>query len=328
MKKIVATVIFLLVISFMAFSQSTDTTAAAVEESGPDTVKVGSYIISLHDINFREKEYTMRLWLWMLYNNPEFDFTKQLDVTNAKDIEKPDVLLDTVEGKTWLLMQMKCKMKQNWQVHNYPFDHQYLNLRVENTIYDAHSLVYKADTLGSTYTTDVRVEGWEVTDFKVKTGITSYNTSFGDPRAKKQASSYGNFEIIFTLKRNALGLFLKLFVGMYISFMIAMLSFVISPTEADPRFGLPVGGLFAAVGNKYIIDSILPEASAFTLVDTLHLLTFLAIFLALATSTALLKLHDRGKDEKAHKLNKICGISILVVYILANILFVGAAILN
>jgi hypothetical protein len=213
MKKIFAPVIYLLFISFGAFSQTSDRTAAE-KSSGPDTVKIGSYIISLHDINFHDKEYTMRLWLWMLYNNPDFDFTKQVDVTNAKDIDKPDVLLDTIEGKTWLLMQMKCIMKQDWRVHDYPFDHQDLKLCIENTIYDSHFLVYKADTLGSTYAPEVTVEGWEVTNFKVKTGITNYNTSFGDPRTKKQSSSYGNFEIIISLKRNAVGLFLKLFVGM------------------------------------------------------------------------------------------------------------------
>lgn len=60
---------------------------------------------------------------------------------------------------------------------------------------------------------------------------------------------------------------------MYIAFLISVISFTIQVQELEPRFGLPVGGLFATVGNKYIIDSILPETSAFTLVDTLHTLT-------------------------------------------------------
>jgi hypothetical protein len=323
MKKIIVPVLYLLFFSFHSFSQPTESSLKTI---APDTVKIGTYLISLHDINFHDKEYTMRLWLWMLYSNPKFDFTKQIDVTNAKEIEKPDILLDTINEKIWLLMQMKCTMKQDWHVHNYPFDQQKLKLIVENTIYDSRSLVYEADTVGSTYAPEVTIEGWEVTDFKVKTGTTNYNTSFGDPKAKKQFSNYGNFEIMINLKRNAVGLFFKLFTGMYIAFLIAMLSFVITPTEADPRFGLPVGALFAAVGNKYIIDSILPEASAFTLVDTLHLLTFIAIFLILAISTFILKLYDKAEKEKATRYNNIAGICLAAAYVIANIVFVSIAI--
>jgi hypothetical protein len=88
----------------------------------PDTVKVGSYILSLHDINFHDKEYTMRYWLWFVYNNPRFDFTTQVEVPNAKSVEKPDVLVDTINGKTWVLMKMKSVMKQSWNVNDYPFD--------------------------------------------------------------------------------------------------------------------------------------------------------------------------------------------------------------
>ncbi len=58
----------------------------------PDTVKVGTYIISLHDINFHEKEYTVRFWLWFLYDNADFDFSKQLDIPNAKSIEPPEII--------------------------------------------------------------------------------------------------------------------------------------------------------------------------------------------------------------------------------------------
>ena len=71
------------------------------------------------------------------------------------------------------------------------------------------------------------------------------------------------------IERDAWGLFMKIFIGMYIAFLIAIISFTPHPSELEPRFGLPVGGLFAAVGNKYIIDSLLPESSSFTLVDTL-----------------------------------------------------------
>src|SRR5262245_13599483 len=82
----------------------------------PDTVRVGAYVISVHDINFHDKEYTMRFWLWFLYTNPEMDFTKQLDIPNAKTIDPPEAIIDTVDGRTWVMLKMKCSMKENWTV--------------------------------------------------------------------------------------------------------------------------------------------------------------------------------------------------------------------
>jgi len=60
-----------------------------VQAAVADTVTAGAYVISVHDINFRDKEYTMRFWLWFLYKNPGFNFTTQLDLPNAKSIEDP-----------------------------------------------------------------------------------------------------------------------------------------------------------------------------------------------------------------------------------------------
>ena len=79
----------------------------------PDTVKTGVYVISVHDINFHQKEYTVRFWLWFLYTNPDFDFSRQLDIPNAKTIDPPEIIYDSLDGKAWVIMKMKCVMKQN-----------------------------------------------------------------------------------------------------------------------------------------------------------------------------------------------------------------------
>lgn len=113
---------------------------------------------------------------------------------------------------------------------------------------------------------------------------------------------------------------------MYIAFLISMLSFAPHPEELEPRFGLPVGGLFAAVGNKYIIDSILPESASFTLVDSLHAITFFTIFAILVASAICLKLHDGGDGEKAKKFNHWSARAIAVAYALINIALVVLAI--
>lgn len=58
----------------LSYSITAQNSGPSIPAESPDTVKVGAYVISVHDINFHEKEYTIRFWLWFVYNNPEFDF--------------------------------------------------------------------------------------------------------------------------------------------------------------------------------------------------------------------------------------------------------------
>ncbi len=302
--------------------------ASASSYGQADTVKVGAYVLSVHDINFHDKEYTARFWLWFIYNNPKFDFTHQLDMPTAKGYEQSPPIMDSIDGKAWVMMKMKATMKEKWNVQDFPFDQQHLSMQIENSQYDITSMVFKADEAGSRFSPTEAIDGWNIRNFKVLVNTNEYQTGFGDSRPGRHPQTFSTFMIEMNLQRDAIGLFMKIFLGMYIAFLIAMISFAPKPWELEPRFGLPVGGLFAAVGNKYIIDSLLPESSTFTLVDTLHTLTFFAIFSILLVSAICLRLYDSGKKEKCVRVNKFGSRVILFIYALANLIFVGTAVFN
>jgi hypothetical protein len=309
--------------SLITLGQQNDSTVLV----GPDTVKVGAYVISVHDINFHDKEYTIRFWLWFLHGNDDFDFSKQLDIPNAKSIEFEEPIIDSLDGKAWVIMKMKCVMKQNWNVRDFPFDNQTLRVQIENTLFDKHSLLFVPDTIGTKFDDEEAIDGWIFSRFNVVNAENAYATGFGDVRPQKQSSVFSQFVIEMDIDRDAWGLFMKIFIGMYISFLIAIIAFTPHPSELEPRFGLPVGGLFAAVGNKYIIDSLMPESSSFTLVDTLHALTFFGILATLIVSAVTLKLHDYGKTEKARRVNRVASITVVSLYIVLNIIFITLALL-
>jgi hypothetical protein len=314
------TFLVLLFTPFISFGQNEEMF------SGPDTVKIGAYVISVHNINFHDKEYTVRFWLWFLHKQPDFDFSKQLDIPNAKSIEFEPPIIDSIGHKAWIIMKMKCIMKENWNVADFPFDKQSLTVQIENTLFDKSSLVFVPDTTGSRFDDEEAIDGWTISDFHVATTTNDYHTGFGDNRPGKDSSEFSQFLIKMKIERNALGLFMKIFVGMYIAFLISIISFTPQPSELEPRFGLPVGGLFAAVGNKYIIDSLLPESSTFTLVDTLHTLTFFSIFATLVISAVTLKLVDYEKGALAKKVNRIGSFAVVTLYIVLNIVFIAAAV--
>jgi hypothetical protein len=250
-----------------------------------------------------------------------------LDIPNAKSIDTPEIILDSLNGKTWAIMKMKATMKESWKVADFPFDEQHLSVQIENSLFDNKTLVFKPDVIGSTYDKDDALDGWNIKNFKVSNIKNDYETGFGDQRPSKSLQNFSAFLIEMDIERSAWGLFMKIFIGMYIAFLISIISFTIKVEELEPRFGLPVGGLFATVGNKYIIDSILPETSAFTLVDSLHTLTFLAIFATLVVSAVALRQHDNGNKEACIRYNHVGSRWVVALYVIANVILVGLAIL-
>src|SRR5687768_12974403 len=97
---------------------------AYAQDDGPDTVRIGCYIISLHNFNFREKEYTARFWLWMLYDSPDIEFHDDVEIPNAKTLNFDAVVDDSTAGNKWIQLKITANMKETWNVKDYPFDEQ------------------------------------------------------------------------------------------------------------------------------------------------------------------------------------------------------------
>lgn len=297
-------------------------TFATTAKSEPDTVTVGIYMTSIHDIDFRQKEYSANLWLWLKYKRPEFDFMRNLEVPMAKKFEKSYATIDTLEdGTLYMLMKLECIMKGTWRIDHFPFDRQRLRFAIENSMFDNSELVFKEDTVGEHYG-KYFLMAWEKDSFNIRTDIKEYQTAFGDPEISKPYSEYSTYRVTVVVHRNSWELFFKIFLGMYISFLISLVCFYIHPDNMDSRLALSVGSLFAVIGNKYIIDSTLPESNTFTLVDTLHGITLLYIFLVIASSVNTLRLIKTGEVKKAELLNRVTGRILLVFYLGLNAWFI------
>jgi len=291
----------------------------------PDTVKTGIYVTSVHNIDFKDMEYTIDFWLWLKYKNKDFDFVQNLEIPQAKSVSKSFSTIDTSNGRVYLLMKIQCVMKDSWRISNFPFDKQTLRLSFENSQYDSRSLVFVPDNGGKHFDPRFTLRGWNIDSFIVSTNIKQYETAFGDESQPKPHTEYSAYRVRMSLSRDASSLFWKMFLGMYVAFLISYICFYIHADSIDSRFGLSVGSLFAAIGNKYIIDSSLPESSTFTLVDTLHGLTLFFIFLVVTSSAWSLLLVKRNKLREAKRFDVIAAQVVLVLYVALNLYFITNA---
>jgi hypothetical protein len=291
-------------------------------------VSVGIYITSIHDIDFKEKEYTVTFWLWLKYKNRAFDFNNNLEVPSAKTVTKSFITADSSGEKVFMQMKLQCVMKDSWKISDFPFDVQKLRLSIENSQFDSHELIFVADTVGAHYDKRFTMSGWSIDSCIINTGKKVYETAFGDETVGKPQTEYSTFRVRLSVTRDAMGLFWKLFLGMYIAFLIAYVCFYIHADGMDSRFGLSVGALFAVIGNKYIIDSSLPETTTFTLVDTLHGLTLFFIFSVVSATAWSLRLVKNNQQEKANRFDFITAQVLLATYVILNIYFIAQATSN
>lgn len=289
--------------------------------AAPDTVVCGVYITSIHNIDFKAKEYTTDLWLWLRYKNKKFDFLQNLEVPQAKSVNRSFSTIDTSNGRVYLLMKLQCVMKDEWATENFPFDRQKLRFSIENSQFDKSALIFVADTTGKHFDPRFTLRKWRIDSLNITTGTKVYETAFGDTSIKTPKTEYSNYRVKLQIERNAMGLFWKMFLGMYLAFLIAFMCFFIHTDGIDSRFGLSVGALFAVVGNKYIVDSALPESTTFTLVDTLHGITLFFILVIMVANSYVLKLAKQEKLEKAARFDKVCAWVVMAVFLFLNIYF-------
>jgi hypothetical protein len=216
-------------------------------------------------------------------------------------------------------------MKDSWRIGNFPFDRQTLRLSIENSQFDSRSLVFVPDTVGKHFDPRFTLSGWSIDSCIITSGIKAYETAFGDESIVKPHTEYSAFRVRLSIKRDASGLFWKMFLGMYIAFLIAYVCFYIHSDGMDSRFGLSVGSLFAVIGNKYIIDSSLPESSSFTLVDTLHGITLFFILVIISSTTYSLLLVKKNKLKQAARFDMTMAQIVLIAYIVLNLYFISKA---
>jgi hypothetical protein len=311
--------------TFSIFSLVFVNSTSYAQEVKPDTVSAGIYITSIHDIDFKQKEYTVTFWLWLKYKNKAFDFLQNLEVPQAKTVARSFATVDSTGDSIYMLMKLQCVMKDSWKIGNFPFDSQKLRLSIENSQYDSRSLIFVADTSGKHYDQRFTLNGWTIDSCIILTGIKIYETGFGDASLARPHTEYSAFRVRISIDRDAAGLFWKMFLGMYIAFLIAYVCFYIHADGIDSRFGLSVGSIFAVIGNKYIVDSSLPESTSFTLVDTLHGLTLFFIFSVITATAYSLKLVKEKKEKKARRFDMVTAQVLLLIYIILNVYFISQA---
>jgi hypothetical protein len=214
-----------------------------------------------------------------------------------------------------------AKITKNFNVTRFPVDDHLMTLNIEDTANQSYELAYEPDAIGSAASSRVVVPGYMV----YKTGLVVRPHSYKAPRGDLSLpedfrGTYSQLIMGVWITRPGLGFFVKMFLGVYVAVAIALLVFFIKPTDVDPRFGLGVGALFAAIANSYITSTYLPDTGVLTLTDMVNSVAIMTIFLTLLQSTISLYIFDiQGNESLSRRFDHISFAVFLVGYVAINV---------
>jgi hypothetical protein len=226
----------------------------ATSPPSPLSCRLGVYLLSLQDFNISEKSFSADFWIWINCPTQSPDILQRIDFLNSKEINPS---LDSEEQKGeiyWATHKIQGVFQHNWDIRSFPFDRHILTIDLEHGLLDKKQLVYIADNQNSSYQKDIKIDGWNITDFRVTEYTKEYNTTYGDPTLQPgTVSEFSHIQIAITIQRSSLIVFLKLTTAVYTAVGISFAIYLVQEFEA--RLGALIGALFAIVINQQVVDS-------------------------------------------------------------------------
>jgi hypothetical protein len=292
---------------------------SAPTEGGPRKVIVGIFLNQIHGFSLRENKFEADFYIWFRWKGDDLNPLETLNLMNGRIDSKESVYESVREGERYSYCRIRATIITSFDVSRFPLDNHTITLEVEDNDLEDDKLVYLPDVENSDLSPSVQVPGWQVAGARPAVVRNIYKTNYGDiALPPDQPSYYSRFVYSVALERRGFSYFGKLFLGVFVTAALAFLALFIKPTNVDPRFGLGVGAMFAAVSLQYIISSSMPETAGVTLADQLHLVGFTYIFLSIAASTISLYLFENGHEDASRRLDRIAILGGVGTYVALN----------
>lgn len=298
----------------------------------PREVSVGMYLSDVPSVDLREGLFAFDAYLWFVWDKTKFQLTGESDPSSPLPRSPADTFevmgvhdFDTervASREGYAAFRIQGKVRQAFDLERFPLDEHVLTVRIEDSENEIDKVQLVPDVKGSV-ARDLHVHGWKPGSFTVVSAADRFSTNFGDPQIPAGSETvYSCVEFRLPLLHNGWPYFFKLTAALFIATLVAMLAFLIRPTDLDPRFGLPIGALFAAVASNWMVSEALPDRSGLTLADWLHIVSYVVIFLTLLLSVRSLALFESGDEAGSKRFDRWCAKVMTLSYIAASVALV------
>lgn len=303
--------------------------AATGAQAQPAEVVVGAYVNKLQDINFRESLFNVDFYIWFRWK-PEgalkdYKPLESMELINGRIDSKTSVVEKQIGDTNYASARIAATIFKNWELASFPFDRHQLSIYVEDSQFVASQLRFIADETNSRLGDELGVPGWTMSKFTPSVSTKTYKTNYGDVSLPTDArSDYSRFTFGMNMDRANFGSAAKLLSTVLAATLVAFVAFAIRPVDVDPRFGLPVGALFAVAASAFVVASAVPDSGVLTVADQLHMVSMLFIFFVLVESAISLKWDEAEQEARWKRMDRIA----LILYPVAFFAWTGTVIVR
>jgi hypothetical protein len=224
----------------------------------------------------------------------------------------------------WRQRKIRGTFRHDWDFRNFPFDRQTLTIAIEEGVSDADTLLYESDQANTGYRPQHELNGWRVAGITLRSGITHYATTFGDPAAVS-GSNYAEMQILVRLTRTSFAPFLNLSAPLYAAFLMTAISFLLGSSVVTARMSLLAAALFAVVINIRTTSDMLGGALGPTLIEKLNILGLAAIVGATFATVATSVLSERVAPATLARLDYIVCSVLVALFVGTNAVLLASA---
>ena len=176
---------------------------------------------------------------------------------------------------------LESSFYHNWDLSEYPFDKQNVQVRFKSSL-DSTIFKFKESMRFPASFNKKMIglkEGFKIDTITFHNSHTNgwYELDLSPTLTRNIIYPIGVFDII--ISRKSFWLFIKLFLGSILSFLISWIVFLIPKKQFESRISLTVGGIFGAIGNRYFVDSTIPSVQYLTKADMINNLILLLLIL-------------------------------------------------
>lgn len=282
--------------------------------AGKKTVDVvtGIYINSFGEFSLTESGWAADFDIWFRWTGGKAS-PERFRFVNGEIESKIKIASYARGGMRYERYNVKARFVKFFNPSRFPFSEEALTIQLEDAVHGPDELRYAVDEQDSGIN-PAGVPGFmTIEKSTMEIRLHDYGSRMGR-RGPEAGGDAVRSRLVFTMLVDIPGfpVYMRMSQALFASVAIALIVFFIKPTFVDPRFGLGVGAVFAAVANNIAVQAMLPPSPQVTLVQMAYAASLATIFLTLVQSAISLYIQDTLGNDGLYRLFDKASFAVLL----------------
>ena len=277
-------------------------------------VRVGVYLYAVQELDFARYTFHPSFEVWFRWRGDAFDPLANLHVVGARTtLITPEDRRRLPDGENYVVARVDAVINETFDTGAFPFDQHRLVIAIESPFEDDY-MIYEVDQEASMLDPDAFSPGWRLAGFTVREMRKQYPTSFG--LTERVGDRYSTLVAEVVAQRIGWRVAVDYFIGFIVCVLLCLLGYLIPVNLLAARTTLLTAATIAAVGNKYVVNSLTETSVTARLVNVSVISAFAMVLIYMLTSVRAERIAERGDRPRAERLNRNVGVGSAVVYVI------------